>query len=196
MVIRRNVFFLFLAACLFITDAVGANGFAFAQQDNDKETYRIDIGDVLEVHVWQEDALSKEVFVRLDGRISLPLIGDVVAAGKTSMELSRILGEKLSELVEEPSVSVLIKESNSRIYYMVGNINKPGVYPINTPVNLLQAIAKAGGLGEWADKDDIIIVRRINGKDEMLSFDYDDFVKGKDLSKNIMIHYGDTIIVP
>ena len=78
---------------------------------------------------------------------------------------------------------------------MVGNISG-GAYPLNTPINLLQAIARAGGLGEWADKDYIMIVRRSSGKDQMLSFDYDKFVKGKDLSQNIMVQYGDTIIVP
>lgn len=174
------------------------NGYdhVFAQQESEKNAYRIDVGDVLEINVWKEDDFSREVFVRLDGRISLPLIGDVVAAGKTPMELAKSLEQKIGEIIEEPAVTVLLKASNSRVYYMVGNINNPGAFPMNTPLNLLQAIAKAGGLGEWADKDDIIIVRRSSGKDEMLSFDYEKFVKGKDLSQNIMIQYGDTIIIP
>jgi polysaccharide export outer membrane protein len=106
------------------------------------------------------------------------------------------LEEEIGEIIAEPSVTVILIASDSRVYYMVGNINSPGAYPMNTPVTLLQAIAKAGGLGEWADKDEIIVVRRSSGKDEMLSFDYEKFVKGKDLSQNITIHYGDTIIVP
>jgi polysaccharide export outer membrane protein len=196
MVTKRHMGVFYFIFCFLITFTIAENNQAFAEQNNDKDAYLIDIGDTLEINVWKEDTLSKEVFVRLDGRISLPLIGDVIAAGKTPMELAKSLEKMISDIMEEPSVTVLLTASNSRVYYMVGNINSPGAYPINTPINLLQAIAKAGGLGEWADKDEIIVVRRSSGKDEMLSFDYEKFVKGKDLSQNIMIHYGDTIIVP
>lgn len=193
---KKHVCFLFFISCLLVTFAVSGNSRAYGQENTEKEAYRIDIGDVLEINVWKEDALSKQVFVRLDGRISLPLVGDVVAAGMTPMELSTAIAKQLSEIMEEPSVAVILTASNSRVYFMVGNINNPGAYPINTPVNLLQAIAKAGGLGEWAKKDEIIIVRRSSGKDEMFSFDYDKFVKGREVSQNIMIQYGDTIIIP
>lgn len=196
MVTKKHVCFLFFISSLLILSVLSESNQAAAQEQNEKEAYRIDIGDVLEINVWKEEELSRQVFVRLDGRISLPLVGDVTAAGMTPMELSKAIAVKLSEIMEEPSVSVLLIASNSRVYYMVGNINKPGPYPINTPINLLQAIAKAGGLGEWAEKDEIIIVRRSSGKDEMLSFDYDKFIKGKDLAQNIMIQYGDTVIVP
>lgn len=196
MVSCRHRCFIFSFLFLLIVLGICFKNPASAQEINEKEAYLIDIGDVLEIHVWKEEALSKEVFVRLDGRISLPLVGDIIAVGSTPMELSKIIGDKLSDIMEEPSVSVMLKSSNSRVYYMVGNITKPGAYPINTPTNLLQAIARAGGLGEWADKDDIIIVRRSSGKDTMLSFDYEKFVKGKDLSQNIMLQYGDTVIVP
>lgn len=196
MVTKKHVCFLFFISSLLILSVLSESNRAAAQEQNEKEAYRIDIGDVLEINVWKEEELTRQVFVRLDGRISLPLVGDVTAAGMTPMELSKAIAVKLSEIMEEPSVSVLLTASNSRVYYMVGNINKPGPYPISTPINLLQAIAKAGGLGEWADKDEIIIVRRSSGKDEMLSFDYDKFIKGKDLAQNIMIQYGDTVIVP
>ena len=203
---NRYVWFLFFIICFLVTFRVCGNNQVFAQQktetqqstqteqNNNKDAYRIDIGDILEINVWKEEEFTREVFVRLDGRISLPLIGDVVAAGKTPMNLAKSLEEKLGEIIEEPSVTVIMKATNSRVYYMVGNINIPGAYPLNTPMNLLQAIAKAGGLGEWADKDKITIVRRTSGKDEMIFFDYKKFVKGKDLSQNIMIQYGDTII--
>ena len=199
MLTKRIGFFLLFIICCFTIFLFNGNNQAHAQdaqENSDKDAYRIDVGDVLEINVWKEVELTREVFVRLDGRISLPLIGDVMAAGKTPMELAKSLEKKIGEIIEAPSVTVILKASNSRVYYMVGNINSPGAFPMNTPVNLLQAIAKAGGLGEWADKNDIIIVRRSSGKDEMLSFDYDKFIKGKDLSQNIMIQYGDTIIVP
>ena len=193
--VRKNFTLLYVAVLCCLSFAIFTAGQAFAEQKNDIEAYRIDVGDALEINVWKEPELTRPVVVRLDGRISLPLIGDVIAAGNTPMELAKILEKKIGEIIEEPSVTVILTASNSRVYYMVGNISG-GAYPLNTPTNLLQAIARAGGLGEWADKDDIIIVRRSSGKDQMLSFDYDKFVKGKDLSQNIMVQYGDTIIVP
>ena len=195
MVIWKNFKFLYIFVLCISSFAVFAPVHADAEPKGEKEAYRIDVGDVLEINVWKEEEFTRQVFVRLDGRISLPLIGDVMAAGYTPMELARSLEEKIGEIIEEPSVTVLMIATNSRVYYMVGNINSPGAFPLNTPINLLQAIAKAGGLGEWADKDNIMIVRRTSGKDEMIFFDYKKFVKGKDLSQNILIQYGDTIIV-
>ncbi len=198
MVAKRHGYFFSFFVCFLITFTVLGNIQALAEESTEKEVslpeYLIDVGDALEINVWREEEFIRQVFVRLDGRISLPLIGDVMAAGKTPMGLAKTLEEKLGEIIEEPSVTVILTASNSRVYYMVGNINGPGAFPLNTPINLLQAIARAGGLGEWADKDQIMIVRRTSGKDEMIFFDYKAFVKGKDLSKNIMIEYGDTII--
>jgi polysaccharide export outer membrane protein len=196
MITNRLISFLLFTCFLLVGVAAYGDSGTAEKEKKSEASYRIDVGDILEINVWKEEELSKNVFVRLDGRISLPLIGDVTAAGKTPVELSQALEEKISEFIEEPTVTVLMAATNSRVYYMVGNINNPGAFHMNTPVNLLQAIAKAGGLGEWADRDDIIIVRRSSGKDEILSFDYDKFVKGKDLSQNIMLHYGDTVIIP
>ena len=192
---RRRCFLIYVICYLVFIALMGA-GQASAQEDSEKDAYRIDVGDALEINVWKEEELSRGVFVRLDGRITLPLIGDVMAAGRTTMELAKTLEEKIGEIIEEPTVTVILTASTSRVYYMVGNISSPGAFDMTTPINILQAIARAGGLGEWAERDEIMIVRRSAGKDEMLFFDYDDFVKGKDLSKNIMIQYGDTIIVP
>lgn len=196
---RRACFLVFLVCFLFTYTGIG-NFRAYAQDDapiaqlDEKDAYKIDVGDILEINVWKEPDFSRSVFVRLDGRITLPLIGDVMAAGKTTMELAKTLEQKIGEIIEEPSVTVILTASNSRVYYMVGNIGS-GQYPLNTPITIMQAIAKAGGLGEWADEDNIMIIRRQSGKDEMLFFDYKAFVKGKDLTKNIMIKYGDTIVV-
>jgi len=203
---NRHVFFLYFIFCFVIVFAIAGNNQAFGEEDTaseentaseqntEREAYRIDVGDILEINVWKEEELTRGATVRLDGMISLPLIGDVMAAGNTPMELAKILEEKIGEIIEEPTVTVILTASNSRVYYMVGNISG-GEYALNTPINLLQAIARAGGLGEWADKDNIMIVRRTSGKDEMIFFDYKKFVKGKDLAQNIMVHYGDTIVV-
>ena len=202
MVGNRYMYFIFFTFCFLIT-FTGAGYYcqafaeesAEAEQNNDKDAYIIDVGDALEINVWKEVELTRQAIVRLDGRISLPLIGDVMAAGNNPMELAKILEEKIGEIIEEPTVTVILTASNSRVYYMVGNISS-GKYPLDTPINLLQAIAIAGGLGEWADRDDIMLVRRSSGKDELLFFDYKTFVKGKNLAQNILIQYGDTIIVP
>ena len=203
---NRHVFFLYFIFFFVIVFAIAGKNQTFgeentaseqnaaSEQNTEREAYRIDVGDILEINVWKEVELTRAATVRLDGMISLPLIGDVLAAGNTPMELAKILEEEIGEIIEEPTVTVILTESNSRVYYMVGNISG-GQFPLNTPINLLQAIARAGGLGEWADKDNIMIVRRSSGKDEMIFFDYKKFIKGKDLSQNILVHYGDTIVV-
>ena len=168
-----------------------------AEQPAGSETdYLIGVGDVLEVQVWQEPDLSRTVTVRLDGKISLPLAGDVQAAGITTSELDQFLEKKIASLVTEPAVSVMLTENRSRRYFVVGQVGQPGEFPIEFPLTILQAIARSGGFQEWAKREEIKVVRRGDGKEELLSFDYDAFVKGKNLQQNILIMPGDTIIVP
>ncbi|RJX36284.1 MAG: polysaccharide export protein [Desulfurivibrio sp.] len=161
-----------------------------------EKDYLIGVGDVLEVQVWQEPDLSRTVTVRLDGKISLPLAGDVQAAGRTTGALDQFLEEKIADLVTEPAVSVMLVENRSRRYYVVGQVGQPGEFPIEFPLTILQAIARSGGFQEWAKREEIKIIRRQGGKEEFLSFDYDGFTKGKNLEQNVLIVPGDTIIVP
>ncbi len=158
--------------------------------------YLVGVGDVLEIQVWREPDLSRTVTVRLDGKISLPLAGDVEAVGKTTSDLDQFLEKHFAELVTEPSVSVILLESRSRRYYVIGQIGQPGEFPIDSPLTILQAIARSGGFLEWAKREEIKLIRRINGRDELLSFNYETFVSGKNLKQNILIAPGDTIIVP
>ena len=158
--------------------------------------YQIGIGDVVEVQVWHEPDLSRTLTVRLDGRISLPLLGDIDTAGKTTSELDEYLEKKFAEVVTEPAVSVILLESRSRRYYVVGQVAQPGEFRIDYPVTILQAIARSGGFQEWAKRDRIKVVRREGGKEKLLEFDYDAFVNGKKLEQNLVITPGDTIIVP
>jgi polysaccharide export outer membrane protein len=159
--------------------------------------YIIGLGDILEVQVWREPELSRNpVPVRIDGRISLPLMGDVDAAGKSIKELTLFLGKKYSEVVTEPAVSVMLIESRSWRYYIVGQIASPGEYNLDYPLTILQVIARSGGFLEWAKKSNISIIRREAGQEKILSFDYDSLLKGKNLNQNIQIAPGDTIIVP
>lgn len=161
-----------------------------------EQGYVIDIADVLDIQVWKEPDLSRTQQVRMDGRISLPLLGDIDAAGKTARELVSYLKEEYSKFVSEPYVSVMLKESRSRRYYIVGQIKHPGEFTIDYPLTLLQAIARSSGFLEWAKTSKIFVIRRRAGRDNILKFDYDSFIKGKDLKQNIFVERGDTIIVP
>lgn len=102
----------------------------------------------------------------------------------------------MSKFFTDPSVTVTVKESNSRIYYVLGQIVKPGEYPLNTPVSVLQAIARAGGFAEWAKKEKIMVVRRSDGQDRMINFNYEEFLSGDGQVKNVYVEPGDTIVVP
>ena len=170
---------------------------SLAEQNNVVEPdYLIGIGDIIEIQVWHEPDLSRTLTVRLDGRISLPLVGDVDVAGKSTSGIDAYLEKKFSELVTEPAVSVILIESRSQRYYVVGQVAQPGEFPIDSPLTLLQVIARSGGFQEWAKRDQIKVFRREAGKEKMLKFDYDDFVKGRDLKQNILIAPGDTVVVP
>lgn len=186
-------FFVSLAVLVATVWPLGVKADPAAEAEKD---YLIGVGDVLEVQVWQEPDLSRTVKVRLDGKISLPLAGDVQAAGKTTGELDQFLEKKIADLVTEPAVSVMLVENRSRRYYVVGQVGQPGEFPIEFPLTILQAIARSGGFQEWAKREEIKVVRRQGGKEEFLNFDYDDFTKGKNLQQNVLIAPGDTIIVP
>lgn len=174
--------------------------FAASPQKQDTQTvekeYLIGIGDILEVSVWHEPDISKNVFVRLDGRISLPLVGDVFAKGLSPEALSQKISKVIAKFIADPSVTVTLKESKSKMYYVLGQITRPGEYALSYPVSILQAIARAGGFAEWAKKEKVIVVRRQGGQETLLHFNYHKFVDGKDLGNNQALQPGDTIIIP
>ncbi len=152
--------------------------------------------DNLAIVYWREKDMSADVVVRPDGMISLPLLNEVKAAGLTPEELRAAITQSASKFVEEPTVSVVVKAINSRKVFITGQVAKPGFYPIGGPTTVLQLIATAGGVAEYADKSKISIVRRENGKDTVSRFNYEDVTKGKNLQQNIELKPGDTVIVP
>jgi polysaccharide export outer membrane protein len=168
------------------------------QQQTSEESglYTFGAGDVLEVLVFGEPEISKTVFVRSDGRITLPLVGEVMAAGMTPEALSTKISEKLLKVVEEPNVTVILTENNSKVYYVLGQIEQPGQYTITRPVTILQAIAQAGGFLEWAKKSRIMIVSGPQESGKITYFNYDDFLKGDDIGQNAVIKPEDTIVIP
>jgi polysaccharide biosynthesis/export protein len=158
--------------------------------------YVIGPDDVLTVIFWREKELSGDVSVRPDGRISLPLLNDVNAAGLTPDELRLRLTEAANELLEEPTVTVVVKQINSRRVFITGQVGKPGPYPLVGPMTVVQLIALAGGVHEYADEKNISIFRVENGRQVSLRFNYRDFKKRKNLEQNVELKPGDTVIVP
>ncbi|MDA8165888.1 MAG: polysaccharide biosynthesis/export family protein [Desulfobacteraceae bacterium] len=159
------------------------------------DEYIIGVGDILSIQVWREPELTKTLTVRNDGRISMPLVGEVKADGKTIKELTSFLSEEFGKVITAPAVSVTLVENRSKRYYLEGQVQQPGEFLIDHPITVLQAIARGGGFLEWAKKDKIAVIRRVAGQEQRLSFDYDSFVEGKK-QQDILISPGDTIIVP
>ena len=161
-----------------------------------EDSYVIGPGDRLSIDLWKEPDLSKQVAVRLDGKISLPLIEDLVAAGLTSAELRTQLTEEYGKYVDSPVVSVTVLESHSKKIYLLGKVTRPGEYPLQKNVTVVQAISLAGGLTEWADASNIRLIRKIKGEQKTFRVDYDAIVSGKDVSQNVQLAPEDTIFVP
>jgi polysaccharide export outer membrane protein len=161
----------------------------------DKSSYLIGPSDVLEIIVWKEPDFSREVIVRPDGCITLPLINDVLAAGKTPVQLKEELEKKLAEYIDLPVVTVIVKGMSSKRYYIIGEIVNPGEYPLTKPMTILQALSVAGGFTEWAKKDKVKVIRTENGKREVLIFNYENAAKGKEIN-DFYLKADDIILVP
>jgi len=160
------------------------------------DSYAIGPGDLLAVDVWKEPDLSKQAVVRLDGKISLPLVNEVDAAGLTCGELRTQLAEKYQNFVSAPVVSVTLVESRSKRIYVSGKVAKPNEYPLQKNMTVAQAISLAGGLTEWADSSDVKLIRKMKGVQKTFRVNYDAIVSGKDLSQNVLLEPDDTIFVP
>jgi polysaccharide biosynthesis/export protein len=162
---------------------------------NDPE-YIIGPADVLSVNVWKEPELSVSVPVRPDGKISLPLLNDVQAAGLTPMRLTNLLAGKFKQFVADPRVAVTVTETNSRRIYILGEVARPGAFPLLPRMTVLQALSSAGGFGQYADRKNIYVLRSENGQQTKLPFNYKEVIKGKRAEQNIILQPGDTIVVP
>lgn len=161
------------------------------------DAYKIGSGDILEIVTWKEpDFTREEVLVRIDGKISFPLLGDVQAAGRTPLEINKDIEAGLKDYVGNPIVTVTVKNPESQKFYILGEVKKTGEYRIIKGLTVLQAFALAGGFTDWASKKEIILLRNEKGKDKVYSINYKKIVKNKDFSQNIRIKADDTIIVP
>jgi polysaccharide export outer membrane protein len=157
--------------------------------------YVIGPDDVLVVTYWREDKMSGEVVVRPDGKVSLPLINDIQAAGLTVGQFRDSITKAATKYLTDPSVSVTVKAINSRRVFVTGSVNKPGPYPLNDMMTVLQMLAVAGGLNEFAKEKEIRVMRVEGGVTKSFKFNYRDVTQGKGLEQNIQLKPGDTIVV-
>jgi polysaccharide export outer membrane protein len=158
--------------------------------------YRIGPSDVLNIFVWKEAELTQDVTVLPDGRITFPLIGEVLAQGQTISDLRKTFVEKLEKFITAPEVTVVVKATNSQVIYTIGKVNAQGPRALLANMTVLQAISASGGFNEWADTKNISIIRREKEKEIRYRFNYNEFIAGKNLDQNIVLKPNDTIVVP
>jgi polysaccharide export outer membrane protein len=158
--------------------------------------YKIGPQDVLRIDVWKENEISRITPVRPDGRISLPLLNDVQAAGLTPTQLAGVIAEGLKQYITNPQVTVGVTEINSRRIYVTGGVVKPGAFPLQADMTVLQALTSSGGFTQFAKIKGIYVLRTEDGKQVRHPFNYKDVVKGKQPELNILLQPGDVIVVP
>jgi polysaccharide export outer membrane protein len=158
--------------------------------------YTIGPDDVLTIAFWGEKDMSGDVIVRPDGKISLPLVNDVVAAGLSPDQLRERVATLAERFLQNVQATVIVKEIKSRRVFITGQVEKPGSYPLSTRTTVMQLIALAGGLKEFAKGGKIVVMRNDGGREIYLAFDYDQVVQGKNRSQNVEMKPGDTVVVP
>lgn len=194
---RRQRAFVTAAIVLGIARLAGASQQpAKADRTDQKVDYLIGPADLLQIFVWKEPELSRDVTVRLDGKITVPLLGDVEAAGRTPQQLGDELAKSLAKFLETPRVTVGVSQANSTRFYVVGLVGKPGDFPLTGRTTVLQGLALAGGFREFAKTDSIVIIRQNPNGQVVIPVNYKKLEDGKDISQNITLRPGDTLIVP
>jgi polysaccharide export outer membrane protein len=160
-------------------------------------SYKIGSGDILEIMTWKEPDFSRdEVLVRIDGKMTFPLLDDIQAAGRSPLELKKSIETKLKEFLDNPVVTVTVINPASQKIYILGEIVNTGEYDLTKNLTVLQAFALAGGFTQWASKKEIILLRHEKGKDKIIRVNYKNIIKGNNLKQNMHLQANDTIIVP
>jgi len=159
-------------------------------------TYTVQPADILEISVWKEEDLQREVLVRPDGGISFPLVGDIKAQGKSVEQIRSEVVTKLKKYIPDPVVTVVVKQILGNRIYVIGKVNRPGEFVVGRYVDVMQALSMAGGASTFASLNDIKILRRIGNKQTAIPFRYSDIEKGRNLDQNIILQDGDVVVVP
>jgi polysaccharide biosynthesis/export protein len=169
------------------------SSFVYAQSTPD---YRLQAGDEIEVSVWEEDDLKRNMKIRPDGKVSFPLTGEVSAAGRTVSEIQQELTQKLVRYIPEAVVTVSVTGIEGNKVYVIGQVNTPGTFVMNPRLSVLQALALAGGTTAFAALNDIIVIRGRGANQRVFQFGYDDIKRGRNLEQNMDLESGDVVIVP
>ncbi len=185
---KRFLLFSYIMLLIYILNGVS--------QAKDAIAYRIGPGDVLEIIVWNDQQLSKQVVVPPDCMISYPLAGDFNVKGRTIPELEKEMQDKFKDYLPETPVTVSLVAANDLRVYVIGKVNKPGVFPINMETDVIQALAMAGGLSPFSSEKNILILRNDDGFLQRYNFNYSQVEKGEHLEQNITLKKGDVIVVP
>ena len=191
-----RVYLLLALGATFMLLSVSASAQGSGDNRGESAHYEIQPGDLLEISVWREEYLEREVIVQPDGRISFPLVGVLDAAGSTVDEVQVRVAEQLSQYIPEPVVTVSIKEIRGNRIYVLGQVKNPGQFIMNPRIDVVQALALAGGTTPFAELKDIKILRRTENGEVLIEFRYADIARGRNLQQNIVLESGDVIIVP
>lgn len=181
-------FIMIFFSCILMSGTVHAN--------EAEPGYLLGPGDILEVSVWEEEAMFREVKIRPDGKFSFPLIGDIKAHGRSVEQVRIELQERIDEYIPGAPVTVILRNLGYPRIYVVGKVAKPGPFMMDSELTVIQALAMAGGLTTFAGKSNILILRRQGGEQKTLEFNYSDLERGRNLEQNIVLIPGDTVIVP
>jgi polysaccharide biosynthesis/export protein len=200
---QKGVIFMMVSSCLFLSGcasqtytAVDAQTTAAEVTPPDQGKYFLGPEDVVEVSVWKEPDMTKQLVVQADGKIYYPLVGEVRASGKTVKQLQEEISKRLEKFVTDASVTVILLKTQNYKIFVTGKVNKPGEFMVGRPTSVLQAISMAGGLTPFASPKSIKIVRKVSGQDEVYNFDYKDVSKGQMLYQDITLQPGDVVVVP
>ncbi len=158
--------------------------------------YVIQSNDILEIFVWKEPDLTRKVLVRPDGRISFPLVQDMVASGISPGELKEQIEKKLKDYIDSPNVTIIIEAIQSYRVFVTGKVQKPGGMNVEKPITVLQALALAGGFQEYAKPSEMAVIRNYGDENIVFKFDYGEVIKGKNSNQNILLRSGDVVVVP
>ena len=162
----------------------------------DSDQYIIGPEDVLLIHVWREETLTRSVTVRIDGKISDPLIDEIQADGLTPLQLKKVVTEKIKKFVDDPVVSIIVTDANSFKVFVSGQVRNQGIFRLRKETTILELIPMVGGFTDWADQKKIMIIRKEDGKEKRITVNYKKLVKGDKGAANIVLKAGDIIIVP
>jgi polysaccharide export outer membrane protein len=160
------------------------------------EAYTLNPGDILSISVWNEEALQQEMMVLPDGTISFPLVGIINVATKTPAQVQLKIKEKLSRVIPDPEINIIVRSVNGNNIFVIGKVNKPGQISMIRPTDIMQALSLAGGLTPYAKSENIRIIRRTGKGQKVIKFDYTEIADGNALETNILLKSGDTIVVP